>query len=543
MPEHTPPPDPGHDIAAPHSILRVPHEVYEARHPHGLTGRRLGGYDLGKLIGVGGMAEVYWAYDRMLMRDVAVKVLSRSLAEDDDYVDRFRAEARRVAALRHPHLVPVYHAGEEVVDGRRFLYLVMPLLHESLEDVLQRTGKLVPAEAVGLVLQVADGLAAAHRDGLVHRDVKPGNILLDAEGQAALADFGLAREVRRPPSVTTQHPWGTPEYMAPEQFRDTAIDQRADIYALGVVLYELLSGKRPFEGGTSYDIAAQVLTGSVTPFSMNGTAVPPALERVVLRALAREPGDRYPSMAAFALALRQAVSPRTSTGNPGTDVHFTSAVTVPLPDHFWSSPQSAMQSTMHLNRRRSLRWLLAFGLAATIVVASVLGTVSVLQHQRNDLHRITGTGPFAQVSPTSVSSPQTGQTPQATIAATSTPRARPSATATATAPPASTLTFSPSPLVLTPIATNPKACSATQTIRNNTTSSVGWAWQPPTVGGFHFQVNKGSSVSWPTLTTTTPPGGQDTLVATADCKPQAVSYAILVKDSLGGQYTFIMTLQ
>lgn len=547
MPEHTPPPEPGHYIAAPHSTKRAPHEPHKARNPHGLTGRHLGDYDLGKLLGVGGMAEVYWAYDRILMRDVAVKVLSSSLSEDGNYVDRFRAEARRVAALRHPHLVPVYHAGEEELDGQRYLYLVMPLLHESLEDVLQRTGKLAPAEAVSLVLQIADGLSAAHRHGLVHRDVKPGNILLDADGQAALADFGLAREVRRPPSAITQQPWGTPEYMAPEQFHGTAVDERADIYALGVVLYELLTGKRPFEGGSSYDIAAQALTGSLTPLSTYDVAVPPALERVVLKALAREPGDRYPSMAAFALALRQAVSPHAGTENPGTDLHFTAAVTVPLPDFFWSSSQSGMQPGMqpalHLNRRRSLRWLLAFVLAVTIVVGSLLGAVSALQHQRKDPHRTTGTGPIAQASLTSVSSPQPGQRPQPTINATNTPQARPTAPATATALPASPLTIAPTPFVLAPSATNPKTCIATQTVRNNTTSSIGWAWQQPSVGGFHFQVNGGPSVGWPNANTNTPPGREDTLVATADCKPQAISYAILVKDSLGGQYTFVMTLQ
>lgn len=545
MARDTPPPEQGQDVASPQLAPQVPHET---RRPNGLTGRRLGDYDLGTLLGVGGMADVYWAYDRILMRDVAVKVLSSSLTEDGTYVDRFRAEARRVAALRHPHLVPVYHAGEDNVDGQRCLYLVMPLLQESLEAVLQRTGKLAPAEAVRLILQVADGLNAAHRHGLIHRDVKPGNILLDTEGQAALADFGLAREVRRPPSAATQQPWGTPEYMAPEQFHNTAIDQRADIYALGVVLYELLTGKRPFEGGSAYDIAAHALTGPLTPPSAYDTAIPLALERVVLKALAREPGDRYPTMVAFALALGQAQAVTLHPGNEDTSVegHFTAAVMVPLPDRFWSSPQSAVQSALHVNRRRSLRWLLAFGLAATIVVASIVGVVSGLQHRGPNLHQTTtiqGTRPIGQASQTSAGGPLPGQTPQATLAATNTPYARSTAGARPTATPASPLTIAPTPLVLTPSSANPKTCIATQTIRNNTVSSVGWAWQPPTVGGFHFQINSGSSVGWPTATINTPPGGQDTLVATADCKPQAVSYAVLVKDSLGGQYTFVMTLQ
>jgi serine/threonine protein kinase len=530
MAKQTPLPEQGQDVADPQSAL---HASQNSRHPGGLTGRRLGDYDLGELLGAGGMADVYRAYDRILMRDVAVKVLSSSLTEDGDYVDRFRAEARRVAGLSHPHLVPVYHAGEENVDGRRFLYLVMPLLHESLEDVLQRTGKLPPAEAVKLVLQIADGLDAAHRHGLVHRDVKPANILLDAERQALLADFGLAREVRGASRETTRQPWGTPEYMAPEQLHDTAVDQRADIYALAVVLYELMTGKRPFEGGSAYDIAARALNGPLNPPSTHDSAIPPALEGVVLKALAREPGDRYPSMAEFALALRQ-----TGSQQPGNEVSFTAAATVLLPDHFWLPPQSVV----YTNRRRSLRWLLAFGLAAAILVAGLAGVLSALQQRGQDPHDLSNariTGPVGLASPTSA----INQLPVPTAQATMTPHARPTAAATATAKPISSLTIAPTPLVLTPDASNPKICTATQTIRNNTNSTIGWAWQQPSVGGFHFQINGGSSVGWPSATTNTPPGGQDTLKATADCKPQAVSSAVLVKDSLGGQYTFVMTLQ
>ena len=556
MTKQTPPPEQGQGVALPRFAVHLSpgtqHEPpTETQHLHALTGQRLGDYDLGKLLGVGGMAEVYWAYDRILLRDVAVKVLSSSLADDSTYVERFRAEARRVAALRHPHLVPVYHAGEDSVNGQRYLYLVMPLLHESLEDVLLRSGKLSPAEAIRVVLQVADGLHAAHRHGLIHRDVKPGNILLDAEGQAALADFGLAREVWRPANVATQQPWGTPEYMAPEQFHNTTIDQRADIYALGVVLYELLTGKRPFEGGSAYDIAAQALTGSLTPPSTYEAAIPPALEHVVLTALAREPGDRYPTMAAFALALRQAQAVSLHPGNedPSTEVLFTAAMTVPLPDHFWSSAHAAMPSPMQAaarrNQQRSLRWLLAFGVVVAVVVASLAGVVSALQHLGQDLHNPSTSQGTAHASQTTVGGPVSNQTPLATFAATYTPYAQSTAGArpTATSAPTSPLSIAPTPLVLTPSAANSKTCIATQTIRNNTASSVGWAWQPPTVGGFHFQVNGGPSVGWPNATTNTPPGGQATLVATAGCKPQAVSYAILVKDSLGGQYTFVMTLQ
>jgi serine/threonine protein kinase len=254
------------------------------RRPGAMAGKRLGDYHLRALLGVGGMAEVYRAYDMTLMREVAVKVLAEAQVEDATYVDRFRTETRRAAALSHPHLVPVYHAGEEEVGGQRLLYLVMPLSHESPHDLLARERKLPYAEAAWLVLQVADGLEAAHAAGLIHRDVKPENILLDAEGQALLADFGIAREARYADTdgssmLDTDGHAGTPQYMAPEQLRGASIDRRADIYALGAVLYELLTGRLPFDGEMPYELAAHALSDPLTPPSAYEPGIPPALER------------------------------------------------------------------------------------------------------------------------------------------------------------------------------------------------------------------------------------------------------------------------
>jgi serine/threonine-protein kinase len=264
------------------------------------------------------MAEVYRAEDLLLQREVAVKVLAAHLADNAEYADRFRSEAHRVGSLSHPHLVPVYHAGEAEVGGRRLLYLVMPLLHESLRDLRRREGKLPPTEASRLVLQVADGLDAAHRSGIIHRDVKPGNVLLDMEGHPQLADFGIARELwATSPSgaapTQTGEVVGTPEYMAPEQLRGASIDQRADVYALGAVLYELLTGRLPFDGATAYDRAAHVLHAPLTPPSVLAPDVVPAIERVVLTALARDPAERYATAGAFALALRHAFVDRRET--------------------------------------------------------------------------------------------------------------------------------------------------------------------------------------------------------------------------------------
>jgi serine/threonine-protein kinase len=259
------------------------------------------------------MADVYRADDLTLTLEVAVKVLFGPLAADPGYVARFRDEARRVAALHHPHLVPVYTYGEIAVDGQRLLYLVMPLLHESLRDRLVREGRLRYDAAAQMVLQVVQGLAAAHEMGLVHRDVKPENVLLDAEGRALLGDFGIARELGVTPRriatlAGTGLPVGTPEYMAPEQLRGGDVDQRADLYALGAVLYELLTGVVPFTGETPYDVAAKVINAPLVPPSVQVLGVPAALERVVLTAMAHEPSDRYATAADMEQALLQALT-------------------------------------------------------------------------------------------------------------------------------------------------------------------------------------------------------------------------------------------
>jgi serine/threonine-protein kinase len=279
----------------------------------GLVGKKLGDYELRELLGVGGMAEVYRGHDVALGREVAVKVLPAALALDPGYVDRFRDEARRVAGLTHPNVVPVYHYGEE--EG--LLFLVMPILKESLRDRMEREGALPPSDAAKLVVQVAAALDAAHAQGIVHRDVKPENILLNHEGKGHLTDFGIARELsflkETGPNRTlaaTGLPVGTPEYMAPEQLRAGDVDQRADIYALGAVLYELLTGSVPHEAPTAYEVAALVLTAPTMPPSQRNPQIWPELEAVVLTALAKEAKDRFRDARSFAMALRRSVLQR-----------------------------------------------------------------------------------------------------------------------------------------------------------------------------------------------------------------------------------------
>lgn len=276
-----------------------------------LVGHTIGTFTLEARLGTGAMAAVYRAYDQALERPVAVKLLPAHLTQDPGYVERFRREARLVAGLSHSHVVPIYHFGEE----HRRLFLVMPVLQGSLRDRLEREGMLPPAEAIRLVVQVADGLAAAHAVGLVHRDVKPENILLDAEGNALLADFGLARDLVTlqqgdtvPTIGDTGLPVGTPQYMAPEQLQGFPLDQRTDLYALGVVLYELLTGAAPHVGPTPYAVAALALTAPIPRPSARNGAIWPALDHAVLRALARSPQQRWATAADFARALQDARS-------------------------------------------------------------------------------------------------------------------------------------------------------------------------------------------------------------------------------------------
>lgn len=313
----------------------------------GLIGRTLGGYVLIGLLGVGGMAEVYRGQDRQLKREVAVKVLPTALAKDASYVARFRAEAQRTAAFVHPNVVPVYDYGEQ--DG--LLYLVMPVLPTSVRDRLDREGAFEPLEAARLAYQVAAALDAAHRRGLVHRDVKPENILLGADGRAMLTDFGIARELDVLQSNTTNQtlsvtglPVGTPEYMAPEQLRNQPLDQRIDIYSLGIVLFEMLTGTVPHDAETPYAVAARVLKEEVPPPSTLKPQVWPALDVVVLNAVAKNPDERYPNMRSFAMDLRTAAShgarakprwiPLEKTSDPAIEATRLPPASAP----FWQSP-------------------------------------------------------------------------------------------------------------------------------------------------------------------------------------------------------------
>jgi tetratricopeptide (TPR) repeat protein len=275
--------------------------------------RQLGPYQITSRIGAGGMGEVYRARDSRLGRDVAVKVLPSSLAQDPGRLRRFEQEARAAAALNHPNIVVLYDIGTQ--EG--IPYLVQELLvGESLQQLLARGAGLPARKAVQYAVQIAEGLDAAHRKGIVHRDLKPSNVFVTGEGHVKILDFGLAKLVDPPLSreSISEKPTadmstgegvvlGTVGYMAPEQVRGQAVDHRADIFALGCVLYEMLSGQRAFVGDSAADVLSAILSKDPAPLSLATGEISPALDGIVRRCLEKRAEERFSSAHDVALAL------------------------------------------------------------------------------------------------------------------------------------------------------------------------------------------------------------------------------------------------
>jgi eukaryotic-like serine/threonine-protein kinase len=264
-----------------------------------------GRYRLERPLGVGGMASVYAALDAELDRPVAVKVLAEQLARDAGLRERFVREARLAGRLSHPNVVSVYDAGEQ--DG--LPYIVMEYVDgETLADVLRRRGRVPPDEATALARQSCRGLEHAHAAGLVHRDIKPQNLLLGRDGTLKIADFGIARTAEATRLTQTGTVLGSAAYLSPEQAVGEEVTPAADLYALGVVLYELLSGRPPYEFTSLADLAAKQDAGAITPLGELVPDVPSALEDVVMRCLARNPAYRPASAGALARELQSAVA-------------------------------------------------------------------------------------------------------------------------------------------------------------------------------------------------------------------------------------------
>src|SRR5437764_530632 len=354
-----------------------------------------GRYKIVRKLGTGGMANVYLAEDQELGRRVAIKILDDRHAADEQFVERFRREAKNAAGLSHPNIVSIYDRGE--AEGT--YYIAMEFLDgRSLKELILTRGPAPVSIAIDYARQILAGLRFAHRHGIVHRDIKPHNVIIDGEGRAKVTDFGIARagasQMTEAGSII-----GTAQYLSPEQARGTQVDQTSDLYSLGIVLYELLTGSVPFTGDTPVEIAMKHLSAVPQRPSAMRPEIPHDLDMVVLRALAKDPADRYQSAEEMDADLERVarglrISPETeeaaTTVLRGADLAASAPTTIsraptavtqmrppagpPPPVYYdYDEPPS---------RRTIWPWLLAILLVAAAAIAGVY-VYRQLQHELN----------------------------------------------------------------------------------------------------------------------------------------------------------------
>lgn len=323
-----------------------------------LVGHQVGAYRILSLLGRGGTAEVYKAFHPALKREVAVKVILQEVSRDHDWVRRFRQEAELLGRLDHPHILPVYDAGEH--EGRPFLVMKYMSDGQTLRTLL--SGQPWPLNrTVKVVSQVAEALDAAHRAGVVHRDIKPSNILVTSELRCLVFDFGIAKPFRRDENTTGSGLIvGTPEFMSPEQCKGDRIDHRSDVYSLGVMTYQMLTGHVPFSAETAVGILMKHLTEPL-PIPPRGIALPPAVNGMLRKSMARDARDRFGTAGEFGEALQQSADQRATVTLNANAIRRAVTPTLQLPG--W----------VRKLRRQDVRLGLAGG-----VLAVMLGTLYAL---------------------------------------------------------------------------------------------------------------------------------------------------------------------
>ena len=421
-----------------------------------MIGKTLGNYQILEELGRGGMAVVYRAYQTSLNRYVAIKVLPPQLSSNREFVKRFQLEARAAAGLRHPNIVVVHDVGHD----QGIYYIVMELLEgRTLKQLIEAEGRLPLKRAARIVEQVADALDYAHRRGFIHRDVKPSNIFIGPRDRVTLTDFGIAKAASAAQKLTREGMlMGTPAYMSPEQAGGGKVDYRTDLYALGVVLYQMLVGRTPFRGTTPHATLHSVIYDPPPPLRQLDPSIPPAVEQVVLKAMAKRPEQRYQSGAEMVQALKKAIeAPALAPAKP-----VIAPVTVPPP------PPPPEPTSSHSS---GLLWALA-GFAVLLVIA--LGILLLMVVTQEGTPTPVPTATVAIIWKTATPAPGSATDtpiplPTAVVRATTTPPGPPTAPPNTQAPP------SPHPL---PTATPPPTNTPPPTATNPPPPTSTWTPSP-----------------------------------------------------------------
>ena len=332
-----------------------------------LLGTTLSGrYRLESRIGSGGMSTVYRAHDETLERFVAIKLMNREVASDSDQLERFRREARAVARLSHPNIVHVIDAGED--EGRP--YIVFEYIDgETLKERIRRLERLPIPEAVAYCVEIGRALGAAHDNKLVHRDVKPQNVLIDHDGTAKVTDFGIARTLEEEGLTADGRVLGTTDYVSPEQALGQHVTGQSDLYSLGVVLYEMLTGELPYRGENQVAVAMQHVRETIPDVRESRPEVSAALAAVIERATAKQPSERYADDEEMIADLESALALE-ATRAGGTDGQVTAVIDT-LP------PETRRRVPLSIRRRRGTY---AFALLAALVIAGIVVAVTLLTH-------------------------------------------------------------------------------------------------------------------------------------------------------------------
>jgi len=343
-----------------------------------------GRYRIKHRIGSGGMADVYCAEDTHLGREVALKVLHRRFAQDQEFVERFRREAASAAALQHPHVVGVFDRGEH--DGTYYIAMEH-LAGRTLKDVLADEAPMPQERAIDLGVQILQAAGFAHKRGVIHRDFKPHNVIVDDNGNAKVTDFGIAR--RGASEMTeTGSIMGTAQYLSPEQAQGHAVTASSDLYSIGVMLYEMLTGRLPFEGESAVSVALKHLSEPPLPPSELRPDLNPALEAVVMGALAKQPEHRWQSADDFASALEGARAQVEAGADGGQDTAAFAPVPVAPPPEAEYGPPPPLDPGSAKRERRRRRWpLLSLFLLAVGLIALVY---ALTRPEKVDVPRVEG---------------------------------------------------------------------------------------------------------------------------------------------------------